>query len=253
MSIPPRPDLVPPAQPPVAVAPPATWRWYEALGVWLLGMFVTVTILGAIAESFVDSGPGYFLLGLLSQILPTLGLLLWLKLGHPGWGRMMGVIGVRGADIGYGVVAGLATFVGVTAISWVIALVYQAVEGTPLETPDQVPVDLTGITVVLAILVVVIGAPLTEELFFRGCLFKGVRARRSFWPAALLSGVLFGLAHWDFEAGVPLVGKLTLVVLMVVVGISFAWFYERRGSLWTAVSAHMMFNIIGLWAIAVAS
>ena len=38
-------------------------------------------------------------------------------------------------------------------------------------------------------------APIAEELFFRGFVFSGLRSRMTMLPAALISGLVFGLVH----------------------------------------------------------
>jgi len=82
---------------------------------------------------------------------------------------------------------------------------------------------------------VVIGAPVGEELFFRGFLFGSLRARLSFLPSAGISSVIFAFLH----------GQALLILVMVFVGIALAYLYERRGSLATSIAAHAMFNLIG--------
>ena len=61
---------------------------------------------------------------------------------------------------------------------------------------------------VAAVLVIVVLAPFAEELFFRGFFFAGLRSRWSLWPAALLSGAIFGLVHAPTgpTAAIPLAG-----------------------------------------------
>ena len=91
---------------------------------------------------------------------------------------------------------------------------------------------------------VILVAPLGEELFFRGFLYKGLRRRFSMWPAAVISATAFGAAHF---AGVDF---LILIPALVVVGIGLALVYEKRQSLLASMSAHATFNLIGFLMIA---
>src|SRR5204862_6271029 len=47
----------------------------------------------------------------------------------------------------------------------------------------------------LALLVAAVAAPICEEVFFRGMLFRLLRTRVPLWAAVLLSAIAFGLAH----------------------------------------------------------
>jgi membrane protease YdiL (CAAX protease family) len=88
---------------------------------------------------------------------------------------------------------------------------------------------------ILALIFGAIVAPLTEETFFRGFLFVGLRQSYPLWTAAGISGLLFGLIHFMPLALPPL----------TLYGIVFAWLRERTGSLWPGVLMHMLVNAGG--------
>lgn len=88
-------------------------------------------------------------------------------------------------------------------------------------------VAILGISVILA-------APFVEELFFRGFVFRGFANTLGVWPGALLSGLIFSLAHLNLGAIVP----------FTLIGAVFALSYQRTRSLWTPISAHFAFNLI---------
>ena len=73
-------------------------------------------------------------------------------------------------------------------------------------------------------------APCAEEVLFRGLLFRYLRDRNGFIPAALISSMLFGLMH-DSNSG-P----------VAVLGFLLAWLYQRSGNLWLSILLHAMFN-----------
>lgn len=79
----------------------------------------------------------------------------------------------------------------------------------------------------------VVVAPISEELIFRGVLFAGWRGK-GFVPAALVSSVLFGLAHWQ-----PNVALATAVL-----GWLLAYLYEKTGSLWAPIGLHAAKNAL---------
>jgi membrane protease YdiL (CAAX protease family) len=101
--------------------------------------------------------------------------------------------------------------------------------------PDaQIPEDAFNYdAVVIALgLAVLIGAPVVEEVFFRGFLFGGLRQHMTFWAAGLISGGLFSLAHADPGLVLPYTG----------IGVIFAFLYERTGTLFTPIGVHFIFN-----------
>lgn len=86
----------------------------------------------------------------------------------------------------------------------------------------------------LAALVIV--APLTEELFFRGLILRGFLRRYGVATAIVISSLLFALMHlnpWQFfSAG--------------SIGIVFAWWFVRTGSLVPGLFGHALNNALPL-------
>jgi hypothetical protein len=96
--------------------------------------------------------------------------------------------------------------------------------------------DNLGPLIVLAVLSLAF-APLMEEVFFRGFIFGGLRARWGVRWAALGSGFLFALAH----IGNP--GTFYILPPITLVGALFAWGYVYSGSIMPPVAAHFLFNL----------
>lgn len=92
----------------------------------------------------------------------------------------------------------------------------------------------TGALVAIAVLVCVV-APISEETFFRGFFFGAVRNWRGVWPAAAITGVVFGAVH---------VGSYSVAYLPPLAFLGFAlcivrW---RTGSLYPCIALHAMNN-----------
>ena len=47
----------------------------------------------------------------------------------------------------------------------------------------------------LLVLIVGVGAPIVEEIFYRGLLFRSIENRFGTWPGIIGSGVIFGSSH----------------------------------------------------------
>jgi uncharacterized protein len=89
---------------------------------------------------------------------------------------------------------------------------------------------------------VVIVAPLAEEMFFRGFVFNGLRRRLTTIGAAALSGLLFAGIH---VSGSDYIG---LVIPFTIIGFMFAMLVARTGSLWNSILVHFSFNLISFTA-----
>ena len=128
---------------------------------------------------------------------------------------------------------GAAAFFGSVGATAVYAGVAVRISPSLVPPPLPVELDLEQLAVVTFLLVVVV-APVVEEVFFRGFLFRALAQRLGFWVAATASAALFSVAHLD----VALAGPAFLS------GVVFAWVYWRAGSLWPAVLAHTSQNAI---------
>ena len=79
---------------------------------------------------------------------------------------------------------------------------------------------------------VMVVAPVAEELFFRGILYGWLRARMGVWKGLGLSALLFAVLHANFMVFLPILG----------LGLLFGWVYEQTGSLAAPVVVHILHN-----------
>jgi hypothetical protein len=87
--------------------------------------------------------------------------------------------------------------------------------------------------------VLIIGvAPFTEEVFFRGFMFTGMRRALPFVLAALIPSLIWGLFHYTGPESWGVVLQLSIF------GLWLCWLYERTGSLWPPVALHVVNNAI---------
>lgn len=80
--------------------------------------------------------------------------------------------------------------------------------------------------------------PIAEEIFFRGVVFAGIRKKLNFWPAALISGIIFALGH--IEGGAE--NSISIMITILISAIALAWAYEKTNSLWTPIIIHSAMN-----------
>ncbi len=87
------------------------------------------------------------------------------------------------------------------------------------------------INIVLAVFAVAVSAPIVEEIFFRGLLYRSLRNQLSILPAIVIAGVLFGLVHITSY-------PLTTLPVKALFGIIACLLYERTGSLLPGIGLH---------------
>jgi uncharacterized protein len=88
------------------------------------------------------------------------------------------------------------------------------------------------------ILLIVIAAPISEEVCFRGMLYGGLREKLPRLGAALISGLIFGALH-AFTG-------VTAVPPLIVFGFLLSLLYERTGSIVPGILLHMLNNSVAL-------
>ena len=81
--------------------------------------------------------------------------------------------------------------------------------------------------------IVAVWSPLAEELVFRAMVFRRLRKGFSFVPAAILSGVAYGVYHMNWVQG----------VYATALGVLLAYTYEKTNSLLGCYLFHLAFNL----------
>jgi CAAX protease family protein len=145
----------------------------------------------------------------------------WRELGFD-WQRIGPDI-IRG--LGYGVVA----FIVSALIQSGLDLV--GIRQTQLRELGWIrDLDLSGFLVVFAL--GAIGAPLAEELYFRGYVFASYLREKGPIVAYVVSGVVFAGLHMNREALLPI----------FILGMMLAWMYRRSKSIVPSITAHALNN-----------
>jgi len=169
----------------------------------------------------------------------------WLASRRYGSGRLLRDYGLRigGRDVGRGLLMSLAARLAAGLIALPLSALDERLEGGNTEVFGDVTYSV--VTFALFATVVVVGAPLVEELFFRGLLLRSLTTRMGQTPALLLQAALFALAHFS-----PTLG-LANVSVIAVIGASGVVFglTARRWRVGTSVVAHAAFNLVSVVAL----
>lgn len=209
---------------------------------WTVGLFGGA-VTGAIALSASGLDPDDFeelSLGWLA--VAQLGL--WLGLLGAPWffarwtGRTMGdLFGLRGerSDV---VVGGLAGLLGQFAIVWLVYIPMSWFTDISQQEFSEPARDMTErasgpVGVVLLVLIVGIGAPIVEEIFYRGLLQRSLVSLVGVPAGIGIASLLFGAAHL----------QLLQLPALTLAGLLFGVLAHRTGRLGPAIAAHVVFNM----------
>lgn len=229
-------EAPPEADPPFPPLPDGWWRGTQPhatfpvpFTVWD-GLFVAaMSILGQVVLGLVlapfallvgvpiaEMGSGTIAFGAVVVVVNFALILLYLRARNVLNWRVAGPVRPGWMDLVWGLVAGI---VGIVVIQFGAGLVLTLLGET--DPPEQEIVQsLTdgGATTILVVLLAVVVAPIVEEVVFRGVWFQALRRVVGLWPGALISGLTFGLIHFELAGGqvwmVLLAGGLLVAALV---------------------------------------
>jgi len=176
---------------------------------------------GQLAESWL------LVLVQLVYLLPVVVILVWRRIDWKtiGFGRFhWGTVG-----IGCGLL--IASYVFILIHNLILTAVGVDTQGEELFRLFELIESPVWFFIVGAVL-----APLVEEIFFRGFLFQGFRAKYGWVSAMLLSSAIFAVAHLDLASLIP----------TFILGNLLAYLYHRSNSVWPGVILHVLVNTFGL-------
>jgi uncharacterized protein len=220
---------------PASEAPPATAGWGTGRVLAGLALLLVIALLSAAIATAFDPD------------LETLGAVLVLQAFLAGAMvyvpfQMANPEGfARPAELGLG--PSLRSPVSTAALGY-LAYLGCALVISQLFSPEQeditreLGVDEGALGAIAAFFLIVIAAPIAEEIFFRGFMFAGIRSHGSFAIAALVSSGIWGLFHYQNEDSWPVVLQLALF------GVILCAVYERTGSIRPAIALHMLNNAL---------
>lgn len=235
---PPPPD---PPELPAAAARYPRWPWWYGVLAMLIGFFATAivvaigaSIAAATGVEDVEDAKGFLQVATVAQqaIFVTVAVLLAARTMRPrAWH-----FGLRRTrfwpTIGWAA-AGLASY-------WALAIAYSAIvqPDAEQETLESLGTDESDVWLFAAAILVIVLAPLAEELFFRGFFYMALRTRLPVVVAALIDGAVFGLIHFENAE------MAEILPVLGILGVVFCLVYEKTGSLFAVIGLHALNNFI---------
>lgn len=234
------PSGPPPLPPPPSSARSSSWSWLEFFPVYFLALFAGTVVGVGIALLLPSCAPQTVLVSLVGELAFGVATLVWVTKVNRAPVAALGLPTRPLGDVATGLVGGLGLIALGYLGSYLTELIARLIIGRAPTFPQQVPSCVRGGWLAAMGLVVVLVAPVCEEMMFRGYLYRGLRGRFALWPATLICGVVFGGAHF-----LPL-----LIPSLALVGMGLALVYERRQSVLASATAHATFNLFGIILIA---
>ncbi len=214
----------------------ADWGLLEVFVAWLL-VFGLYNIVGIALYVTTDNPLFYNYIAYALLFCPLVAASVWLIPHRRGRGREeMGIRwGNPGRTLAFGGLGALAAIAMSYGVFFLVYFIFYLATGrSPVSAETERLQDLGGGYLAFIILVVVVLAPIFEELFFRGLFYPALRRRMGPWPAIILNGTIFGILHLQ-----PL-----FVLSLVLVGIVLAYLYEKTDSLAAPMIAHGLYNLV---------
>jgi uncharacterized protein len=232
-----RPELPDGVEPPEDRPRWAPWTAFAALFLALITASVFGIVVYGIGGDFNDPPPAATIVATLIQDVCFLLIpLLFATLAARPRPWQFGLRRPRSLKAAAGwIVVTYLGFLIFTAI-WLAIL---GKSNTTDDLPDQLGADNGTLAAIFTALVVCVGAPLGEEFLFRGYIFNALKNWRGLWPAAILTGLLFGGVH----AGGS---NVEFLLPLAVFGFGLCLLYERTGSLYPCIALHCINNSIAL-------
>lgn len=216
----------------------------------VVGMLVLVFAVGFISVFAYAATHGFNIVGLTKQSIPVAlaiqvlidaSVVVYLAIVLPPLAQTsLAGLGFRTPtlrDIGIALLGAVAMVVIVNGLGTIIDSAFHTKhqqEAIKLFLSVKDPLVKAGFAA-LAVIV----APVAEEFAFRVFIFNAVHRYASFWVAAAVSGVCFGLAHTDPYAFVPLIFGG-----MILCGV-----YARTRNAWMSMITHGTFNAVSVIAL----
>jgi hypothetical protein len=136
--------------------------------------------------------------------------------------------------------AGWKSAIGYVVLLTVLFLILSAIWAAifnpkPEELLNKLGANETTSLLVLSAALTCVIAPICEEFLFRGYVFTALRGWCGTWPAAVITGAVFGLVHFGSAPALDLVPLAGL-------GFGLCLLYRYTGSLYPCIAAHSLNN-----------
>jgi len=149
--------------------------------------------------------------------------------------------GLRPPGVGWKSATGMLVLLLVAFL--IMSVIWAAIfNPKPEELLKQLGANETTSLLLLSAALTCVVAPICEEFLFRGYVFTALRSWRGTWPAAVITGLLFGAVHAGSAPALDLVPLAGL-------GFGLCLLYRYTGSLYPCIATHCLNNCLAFGAL----
>ena len=147
-------------------------------------------------------------------------------------------------DFGVGILVWLVAFPWVGIVSQICDFLLEAFLN--FKTYEQVAVRYlkdnleSAPQLALALLSIVVIAPIVEELLFRGTLQQFLKKYFSIKTSIVITALIFACFHFSASQGL---GNFSLIPSLFTFACFLGYTYERQGSIFASIGLHLTFNL----------
>lgn len=150
-------------------------------------------------------------------------------------------------DIGYALAGFGVYFVGYALIVSTLVKEYLPQIDTDQRQDLGFDTSVAGPELILIFMSLVILPPLVEEILVRGFLFTGLRNKLPLVTAAIVTSIVFAVAHLQWGSDAPLLWSAAIDTF--VLSLVLVYVRHRSGSLWPGIGIHFIKNGIAFLAL----
>ena len=187
--------------------------------------------------------PGWIVALLFAGELPFVGFAMFLRWRYRRKGHLLKALfeGTTGSRIALGIGAGVCMTVFGFLHAALATMLFGKASTESMEQILQTLFSLKDRPGMVAAMVfsIAVLAPVCEEFFFRGAIFSSVRSTQQARAGALVSALLFAVAH----------GNPPMFTYYVIFGLTMCWLLSKTGTMAAPIAAHMTVNTVACIAV----
>lgn len=103
----------------------------------------------------------------------------------------------------------------------------------------------SGVSPLLVFLVIAIGAPIVEEIFYRGLVFTALANKFGLVTGGIVSSLLFGISHYSDSS----INGIFAILLTTILGGVLAYSRVKSGGIFLPIMIHIGFNSVAASAL----